>query len=161
MLISNASTIILLAKVTSLSAFLEDAKEIIIPKIVEEELIGKNTEDALLIKKAIERKNIKIVNVREAAYGKILGQFRLHKGEAAAYSLFKQKRGKALLTDDGELIKLCKFEGTPFITAMTVIVRLFKKKKLTQHEALEKLNNLYHHGWYSAEVYQYFKEQIK
>ena len=40
--------------------------------------------------------------------GKVIKQFKLHKGEASAYSIFKKKTHKALLTDDRELIKLCK-----------------------------------------------------
>lgn len=160
MLISNASTIILLAKVSALSTFLEHAKEVAIPKVVEEELIGKNTEDALLIQKEIKVNRIRIFKIKEVTNVNLLKQFHLHKGEAAAYILLKQKKGKAILTDDRELIKLCKIESIPFITAMAVIVQLFKKKKLTKEEALEKIVSLYHHGWYANNVYQYFKEQI-
>jgi len=160
MLVSNASTLILLAKVSALSTFLQDIKEVAIPKIVHDELLNKDSLDALIIKKEIEKKRIRTKDVKKETYASLLNQFRLHEGEAAAYALFKQEKGKAILTDDGELIKLCKLEGIPFITSMASVVQLFKKKKLSKEEALGKLVALYHHGWYTQEIYEYFKKEV-
>jgi len=160
MLVSNASTLILLAKVSALRMFLKDVKGVAIPKIVHDELLGKDSVDALVIKKEIEERNINVKHVKKESYSFITSQFRLHEGEAAAYALFKQEEGKAVLTDDSELIKLCKVESIPFITSMACIVRLFKKKKLSKEEALEKLDALYHHGWYTQKIYEYFKSEV-
>ena len=65
------------------------------------------------------------------------------------------------MTDDGELIKLCKIENIPFIVAMAVVVRLAKKDKISRAEALEKLSKLYGYGRYSEEIYKYFKSEVK
>lgn len=67
----------------------------------------------------------------------ILSQFRLDEGEAATYALFDAKRHKAILTDDGELIKLSK------------------------KEALSKLENLHGIGRYSKGLYEHFKSEVK
>ena len=161
MLISNTSTLILLAKVTSLSAFLDEIKEIAIPKIVYHELTTKEDSfDVLLIKKEFEKKRILVFDVDRGSYAPIMKQFKMDEGEAAAYSLFKQKKGHCILTDDSELIKLCKIEGVPFTCSMAAIVRLCKKGKLTREDALEKIDGLYKHGWYSNEIYNYFKEKV-
>ena len=91
----------------------------------------------------------------------MLKEFKLDEGEASAYILFKKIKGKAILTDDGELIKLCKIENIPFIVAMAIIIMFFKKRKLTKREAIEKLDKLYGYGRYSNEIYQYFKSEVK
>ena len=162
MIVSNASTLILLAKVNSLSVLLDDIKKIMIPKIVYEEIINKKDSfEVLLIKKEVEKKRIVLADVDKKGYLCMLEQFKLDEGEAAAYALLEKIKGKAILTDDRELIKLCKIENVPFITAMAVIVRLFKKKKLTKDDALEKLGKLYGYGRYSEDIYDFFKSEVK
>lgn len=161
MFISNTSTLILLAKVNALTLLLDNVKRIIIPKIVYEEIKSKGSFEVMLIKKEIEENRIKIVDIDKKLYEDIIKQFKLDEGEAAAYALFKKENGKALFTDDGELIKLCKIEKVPFIVAMAVIVKLFKKGKIKKNEALEKLSRLYGYGRYSEEIYEYFKSEVK
>jgi predicted nucleic acid-binding protein len=58
MLVSNASTLILLAKVGLLRTFLNEFGEITIPEEVEKEITGGNTFDSKLLKKEIEDKHI-------------------------------------------------------------------------------------------------------
>ena len=161
MIVSNTSTLILLAKVDSLSILLDNIKKISIPKIVYEEIANKKDSfEFLTIKKEIGKNRIVLIDVGKKSYSSILAQFKLDEGEAAAYALFKTAKGKAILTDDRELIKLCKIENVPFITAMAVVVKLFRKKKLTKEEALEKLEKLNGYGRYSEDIYDFFKLEI-
>ena len=162
MIVSNTSTLILLAKANSLYILLDYIKKISIPKIVYNEIFDKKDSfEVLSIIKEIKKKRIVLVDVDEKSYSSVLNQFKLDKGEAAAYALLKKIKGKAILTDDGELIKLCKIENIPFINAMAVIVKLFKKKKLAKEDALEKLEKLYGYGRYSKDIYDYFKSEVK
>ena len=162
MIVSNASTLILLAKVNSLSALLDDIGKITIPEIVYEEITRKKDSfEILLIKKEIDKKRIILAGVDKKNYAPMLEQFKLDQGEAAAYALLKNIKGKAVLTDDGELIKLCKIENVPFITAMAAIVKLFKKEKLSREDAMEKLGKLYDYGRYSEDIYNYFRSEVK
>ena len=160
MFVSNTSTLILLAKVDALSELLDVIKKVTIPKIVYEEIKSKDSFEVMSIKKEINENRIKVVEVNKRNYIGIINQFKLDEGEIAAYALFKKEKGKAILTDDGELIKLCKIENIKFITAMAGIVILFSKKKLSKEEALEKLNRLYGYGRYSNEIYEYFKSEV-
>lgn len=161
MIVSNASTLILLAKADALKMCLDDVKKITVPHIVYNEIIDKKESfEVLSIKKEIEKQRIVLVSVGKGSYSKTLGQFKLDEGEAAAFALFKKSKGGAILTDDRELIKLCKIENVPFITAMAVIVKLFKKKRLAKTDALEKLEKLYGYGRYAKEVYDFFKLQV-
>ncbi len=161
MIVSNASTLILLAKINSLSIFLGDINKLAIPKVVYSEIAAKKDSfEFLLVNKEIEKKRIVLIDVEREKYSKLLQQFKLDEGEAAAYALLKKIKGKAILTDDGELIKLCKIENVPFITAMAVIVKLFKKKILTKTDAFEKLEKLYDYGRYSKYIYDFFKSEL-
>jgi len=162
MIVSNASTLILLAKVSSLSILLDDIKKVRIPNMVYNEITGKKGSfEILLIKKEIDKKRIILADVDKKNYATMLEQFKLDQGEAAAYALLKNIKGKAVLTDDGELIKLCKIENVPFITAMAVVVKLFKKGKLSIEDAMEKLGKLYDYGRYSEDIYNYFRSEVK
>ncbi|MBI2507436.1 hypothetical protein HYV89_00610 [Candidatus Woesearchaeota archaeon] len=161
MIVSNTSTLILLGKVSILTILLDDAKEIVIPKIVYDEIKRKDSFEVLLIKKKVEEKRIKVLDVNKKDYEDALREFKLGEGEAAAYALYKKENGKLILTDDGELIKLCKIENIPFAAAMAIAVKLFKKKKLTKDETIEKLDGLYGYGRYSKDIYHYFKSEVK
>lgn len=44
---------------------------------------------------------------------------------------------------------------------MTVMIRLYDKKKLTRQEALNKLESLYEVGRYSKEIFEEFKTEVK
>ncbi len=162
MLVSNASTLILLAKITSLERALKSIGEIAIPKKVFEEIIEKKELfDTKLILKQIENKKITIEETKPKSTEQILAQFRLDEGEAAAYMLYIKGKYKALLTDDKELINLCKIENIPFITAMAIVIRLNERSLLTKEEAFEKLESLCKIGRYSKEIYESFKKEVK
>ncbi len=162
MLVSNTSTLVLLAKVGCLENFIEVSPTIEIPvQVKKEALFERDSYYARLIGKLIHTKKIRIVEVKKELLQKIITEFRLDDGEAAAYVMFDNKKHKAILTDDGELIKLCKLEEKPFICAMAVVIRLFEKKKLSKKEALNKLHQLHIIGRYSKDIYEHFKAEVK
>ena len=131
MFASNTSTLVLLAKIGCLEHFIEISPIIWIPgQVKREALFDQDSYYARLIQKLIDSKKIIIAPIKTAKIPIALSQFRLDEGEAAAYALFSPKKHSAILTDDGELIKLCKLEQIPFICAMAVVIRLFEKKKL-------------------------------
>lgn len=162
MLVSNTSTLVLLAKVGCLENFIEVCPKIVIPgQVRREALFHKDSYYARLIQKLIKAKKIQVVSVNKRKITKITSQFMLDEGEAATYTLFDDKKHKAILTDDGELIKLCKLEKVPFICAMAVIIRLFEKKRLSKQETVNKLKDLHEIGRYSKELYEHFKGEVK
>ena len=160
MLVSNASTLILLAKISVFQLFVDNAPKIIIPEEVKSEMLAVNTIDARLIAKEIENKKIGVEESDQNKRRKIQEQFHLDDGEAAAFVLYNEKKHAAILTDDGELIKLCKVERIPFVCAMAVVVRLHEKKILEKKEALEKMEKLMAVGRYSKELVEHFKHEV-
>lgn len=162
MFVSNTSTLVLLAKATCLEKFIEICPVIEIPSQVKSEaLFHKESYYAKLIQKLVEQGKIEVVDLKKEELKKITSEFRLDEGEAAAYAMFNPKRHKAILTDDGELIKLCKLQQIPFICAMAIVIRLHEMKKLSREEALRKLQNLYEVGRYSKDLYEEFKAEVE
>jgi len=162
MFVSNTSTLVLLAKVGRLEAFMELSPLIEIPSQVKKEaLFEKDSYYARLIGKLIQEKNIRVAVVNKDITKKIMSEFRLDEGESATYALFDDRKHKAILSDDGELIKLCKLQKIPFVCAMAIIIRLFEKKKLSKEETIDKLEELNRIGRYSRKLYEHFKEKVE
>ena len=161
MFVSNSSTLILLAKIDLLNALLEHAPKILISDVIEKEMAAKRTFDAQLIAREIERGSIAVVCSDLKKARKVMEQFHLDLGEASAYALFNPGQHSALLTDDGELIKLCKLERIPFICAMGIVVRLYEKGVLTKEETLEKMEALVRVGRYAPSIYDHFKQEVR
>lgn len=162
MLVSNTSTLVLLAKIDCLETFIELVSEIEIPEQVNQEsLFYEDSYYAKRIEDLIETRKIIVVHVDEDEVNKVMEQFRLDRGEAAAYVMFNKKKHDAILTDDGELIKLCKLKDVPFICSMVIIIRLYEKKKLNKETTFYKLKQLNEIGRYSKEIYEYFKNKIE
>ncbi len=159
MIVSNASTLILLAKTGVIRKFLNKYGKITIPVEVEKEITEGKTFDSKILEKEIDDDHIIVMAIRSNTE-KVMKEFRIHKGEAAAFILYKECNTKAILTDDGELIKLCKLFEIPFINALAIIVRMFEKGALTQIEACEYLKKLNDYGRYSKEIYNYFKQEV-
>ena len=76
MLVSNSSTIILVAKITLLQKFLDEVKNVSITNVIYEEVLKKDSFENLIIKKEIEKDRIKIVRIEESHYSNILKQFK-------------------------------------------------------------------------------------
>lgn len=159
MIVSNASTLILIAKVGVLRTFLEEYGQIAIPVEVELEITEGDTFDSKLLKKEIEDAHIKVMKIKSNTT-QVMKEFRIHKGEASAYMLFNECKAKVILTDDGELIKLCKLFKIPFINALSIIVRMYEKGTLTRIEACDYLKKLNDYGRYSKEICNYFKKEV-
>ncbi len=159
MIVSNASALILIAKAGAIRKFLNEYGEIAIPREVENEISEGGTFDSKLLKKEIEDKHI-VVKVIKSSTSKVLKEFKIHKGEAEVFILYNECNAKAILTDDGELIKLCRLFEIPFINALAIITRMYEKGVLTQTEACEYLQKLNDYGRYSKEVYDYFKQEV-
>ena len=87
MLVSNTSTLVLLAKVGCLERFITMSPPIVIPRQVKSEAFAKESYDARLIDKLITAGKIVVKDAETQKTAQIMTQFRLDIGEAAAYAL--------------------------------------------------------------------------
>lgn len=137
------------------------SKKVAISSVVYDEILKKDSFENLIIKKEVEKGRITIENIETKNYSYAMKQFKLDEGEASSFALCKSKNYAGVLTDDKELIKLCKIEEIKFTSAMAVVIMLLKKKVIDKNAALEKLEKLQGYGRYSDEIYNYFKEMVK
>jgi predicted nucleic acid-binding protein len=159
MIVSNASTLILLAKIGIMHKFIDEFGIITIPSEVQKEIIAGDTFDSKILEKEIKDNHI-IVKTIGSSTENVLKEFKMHEGEAEAFVLYNECGAKAILTDDGELIKLCKLFEIPFINALAIITRMFEKGILTHIETCEYLQKLNAYGRYSKKIYDYFKQEV-
>ncbi|MBA7670010.1 MAG: hypothetical protein E3J77_06405 [Actinobacteria bacterium] len=156
MIVFDASTLILLAKIDLLQSVLCQYGGVI-PELVKEEIIYKNAIDTKLIVQQIKEGNL-IVD-RNPAKDKmklILKNFPLGGGEAAAFIIAKEKDG-FLATDDGLAIKVCKIFNVKFVTTIHFLIEASLDKSL----AMAKLKLLKKYGRYSIEIIKDAEERIR
>jgi len=164
MIVSNASTLILLAKVELLETFLAALDErVAIPKEVERECCEeKRTPDALLIRKAIADGKIAVRTIKATKlYGRLLADFPLGKGEAEALALALSRKARLFVTDDKKAIQASKLLKIPFATAVGILVRVYGKGLLGKKEAQLKLESLAKYGRYKKDIVEDAKTRLE
>lgn len=164
MVIFDSSTLILIAKIELLSAFLKDiGMEVSIPKAVEEECCGgKKTVDALTIRKALDESKIRVKSVRDGALvSKLAHDFSMGHGESEAIALALQERAVLVGMDDKNGMNACKLAGIPFTTAIGILVRSRQKSLIGHDDALAKLSALARFGRYGNAILEDAKLRLE
>jgi len=163
MIAVDASTLILLAKTELLDLFLGSfPKKPFISAEVEKEATKKESFDALLIKERIKEKKILVRKVKSKKMAeKIAKDFRLHSGEAETLALCIENNWKLVGTDDYNAIKACIVLQIKYVSALSILIKLNKEKKLNKTEALLKLQNLVYFGRYSEEIISEVKNRLR
>lgn len=155
MIIFDASTLILLAKIEALELFLEHSSlGAAIPEEVERECraIGRSL-DALMIQKAIEEAKIKVASVKNRKYAaRLRADFSLGKGESEAICMALAEKASVVGIDDKNGINACKLLGLPFTTAIGIVIRLREKRLFTADAALAELAMLATFGRYKKSI---------
>lgn len=155
MIIFDASTLILLAKIDLLRMVLNKYKGVI-PEIVKKEIEYKEALDTKVIIQQIKEERL-IVN-KDPDKNKmknICKDFPLGRGEAAAL-IFANERESVLATDDGLAIKVCKIFNIKFITAIHFLI----EADLDKTRANAKLDLLKKYGRYSARIIKDAEKRI-
>jgi len=156
----DASTLILLAKVTLLRD-VADGFEILIPDGVKKECLVKDSFDAVLIKRLIQENRIMVqIQKDKKGINRIRKDFRIGTGEAEAIWLAKSMNLR-LAVDDGKAIKASKAIGLRFITAIHFLLHMVSSKHVQISIALEKLAELSRVGRYSRRIIEDAEKRIR
>ena len=156
----DASTLILLAKVTLLRD-VTDIFQIAISEGVKRECLVKDSFDAALIKQLIQEKRIEVqVQKDEKGINRIRKDFRIGLGEAEAIWLAKSF-DLPIAVDDGQAIKASKAIGLRFVTVIHFLLYMVTARQLQIPIALEKLEELYRVGRYSKRIIEDAEKRIK
>jgi predicted nucleic acid-binding protein len=155
MIVFDASTLILVAKMEALDCFLSGIEfEVGIPQEVKKECCAvKKTLDALMIQKALDEGRIRVLPVKNwRLVTKLQRDFGLGRGEAEAIVLALAERARFVGIDDKNGINACKLLGIAFTTAIGILIRMREKGLLTMSEAVAKLTALEKHGRYKQSI---------
>jgi predicted nucleic acid-binding protein len=164
MIVFDASTLILLAKIGLLEPFLAGCgMEAGIPEKVEAESCeAKKTFDALLIRKAIDERKIRTVRVKDPGFvNKLRDDFGLGDGEAEAIALAVQAKASLVAIDDKNGINACKLLDIGFTTAAGILVVCYEKELITAREALQKVEQLAKHGRYRNSIIEDVRSRLE
>jgi predicted nucleic acid-binding protein len=164
MLIFDASTLILLARIELMETFLASVStEIAIPREVEKECCaGRKTLDALMIQKAVEDSRIRSLVVKNKKLAaKLQTDFSLGNGEAEAIALALAEKAQLVAIDDKSGINACKLLGIPFATAAGILVRCREKDLITFSDALLKLALLTTYGRYKNSIIEDVRKKLE
>src|ERR1700693_2622669 len=142
MIVFDASTLILIAKVDLLNLFLTSVNvPVAIPGEVEKECRGsKKAWDAIIIQKALDESRIEVFTLRNRRLvAKLQTDFSLGKGEAEAISLALDEKAQIVGIDDKNGIDACKVLGIAFTTAVGILIRSREKGLLEGSDPIAKL----------------------
>jgi predicted nucleic acid-binding protein len=149
MIVFDASTLILIAKIELLDRFLTNIElEVAVPAEVARECCGaKKTLDALMIQKGMDDARVKAKVVKDKkVVSKLQTDFSLGRGEAEAIALALKEKAQLVGIDDKNGINACKLLGLGFTTALAILVRSHEKAVIDRNDALAKLAALARDG---------------
>ena len=155
-IVSDASTLILLQKISLLGNLAKNF-EFIIPEEVYKEAVIKGKEkkfsDSYQIENKIKENLIKVKKIKDKnRINEIINEFGTAEGETEAIILFLELKADVLATDDHKSINVCKVYNIPFMTALTFVLNSRIGKFVTNNEAKKMIQNLSVYGRYKDEL---------
>ena len=151
LVIFDASTLILLAKIELLPLMAERVTAVVTPQVAQEATRQQARWDARAIRALINGRRITVRKAEPALTWRLAEDFRLEAGEASTLALTKAQGG-IMATDDGVAIKACKVVGVPFVTALHVLLEMSKRRMVDRSMALVKLEQLQKVGRYHPRI---------
>lgn len=154
--VSDASTLILLQKIMLLDKLVKNFS-FIIPNEVYDEAVAKGkkieSKDAYLIESKVNKSLINVKKIKDKKkFNHIIKEFGLGKGEAEAVVLFLQERADVLAVDDHKAINVCRIYQIPFMTALTFAVSSYNNNTLNRDESKKMIERLGIYGRYKDEM---------
>ncbi|MBI2136214.1 hypothetical protein HYU06_04025 [Candidatus Woesearchaeota archaeon] len=151
-LVKDSMVLIHLAKITLLETACNYFDRIIISERVYQETTLKNQyEDAVIIRDIIGKKLIEIRKADKELVAKA-NDFNLHGGEAETTALYWQLKADLIASDDDNLRKKREVLDLKVIGTLTIILKLYQKKKITKEKYLSAITKLKEIGWFHVSV---------
>nr|QNO49852.1 hypothetical protein HMIKAMFF_00012 [Methanosarcinales archaeon ANME-2c ERB4] len=152
--VSDASPLILFAKIGRLNLLLQLFTEIVIPIQVRDEVTKHDDESSSLIISEIENEWIKVEEVELSPEISNIGEkLGLHRGEMYAISLAMHLGIMEFLVDDKMARVAARMSGLMSIGCLGVVMRAYETEIVTRDDAIESIQQLVKAGlWVSPEV---------
>jgi hypothetical protein len=163
MIVFDASTLILLAKIDILDLFVSQRKgPVLIPQKVRLEAVEGEREETPVIIRCIEEGKISVAKIRNVTLAKkLMDDFNIDAGEAEALALAIERKAALVATDDRNAIRACKVLKLDFITAVAVLVRAVERELIDKDTGLLKLKKLQSVGRYGKTIIEDAVRQIQ
>ncbi len=163
MIVFDASTLILLARIELLDMFVRDFPgKVLIPETVKVETIGGDREGSRIIERLIEDGQIVVKKVKNTGLvKKFRSDFCIDAGEAEALALALEEQTAIIATDDRNAIKASKLLRLDFITAIAVLVRAVEKGRVARDDGIVKLGKLRSIGRYGRPILEDAETRIR
>jgi len=145
--ISNASSLIFLAKLNIMHLAKNMFSKIFLPRQVFDEIIVKQSPEINIINKELN-KFIEIVELKKVK------EISVDLGEKSAISLCFEKDIKTFLSDDKRARKYAESLGIDVIGVIGILIWNFEQNKINKQELLEIINKLIENDFYiSSDLY--------
>ncbi|UCF83247.1 MAG: hypothetical protein JSV50_19050 [Desulfobacteraceae bacterium] len=163
MIIFDASTLILLARIGLLELFLSTFQgRVAIPKKVKSEVCIQGREERPFVENLIKQGKIEVLTAKNPRQKrKLMDDFNIDEAEAEALLLAIQAGAETIATDDRNAIRASKLLKIDFVTAIGFLIRAYEKQLVDRDEALTKLQRLQAIGRYSNAILKDARNRIE
>jgi predicted nucleic acid-binding protein len=155
MIVSDSSTLILLAKASVLEA-LACSREIAISRLVYEEsaLRGKELgrQDALLIARLVEEGKITVLEAPVARKEMLSKAFGICGGENETVALALEHGSDLVLTDDRKNMTVCRVLGIKYLIALDAVIGLHSEGSIDGKKLDDAFRKVVESGWLKDEI---------
>ena len=153
LVIKDSMVIIHLAKTALLESSCTYFGKVLIPKLVQEEVVRDGHPETLLIREMIRGKKIIVAAVKDKSLIRRANQFNLQRGEAEVVALYWERHADLIATDHDNVRKKrdslqLKIIGTP-----AIIFELYRKKYLDHEKLQEAVKVMREISWFSNVIW--------
>ncbi|MBI2146556.1 hypothetical protein HYU22_04410 [Candidatus Woesearchaeota archaeon] len=153
LVIKDSMVIIHLAKTTLLELSCTYFGKVLIPPLVQDEVVQNEHSETPLIRKMIQRRKIIVEAVKDKSLIHRANQFNIQRGEAEVVALYWEKNADLIATDDDNVRKKkdalqLKVIGTP-----AIILELYKKKYIDNKKLQEVIKVMRGISWFSNTIW--------
>ena len=149
LIVKDSMVLIHLAKITLLEKSCDYFKNVLIPELVQEEVLKKKHPDSILIEELIVKNKIKVKGIKNNALLKRAEEFNILRGEAEAVALYWQENAEYLATDDDNVRKKNLLLDLKVIGTLSILLTLYKKKIIEKEKIIKAIDKLRQIGWFS------------
>ncbi|PIN85770.1 MAG: hypothetical protein COV47_00540 [Candidatus Diapherotrites archaeon CG11_big_fil_rev_8_21_14_0_20_37_9] len=156
LVVKDSMVLIHLAKITLLEKSCSHFSDVIIPQKVFDEVvvIGKKKEypDAFLVEEIIQKGKISVKTLKNKDFEKRANQFNIFGGEAEVVALYWQEKANLIACDDDNVRNKKEMLELNIIGTPSILLSLYRKRKITKEKFEESINKLRKIGWFSNQV---------
>mgnify|MGYP001602506907 CR=1 FL=1 len=150
-----------LAKITLLEKSCDYFKNVLIPTLVQGEVLNKKYSDSALINELIGKKKIKVVSIKDSLLLKRAEEFNIFMGEAEVVALYWQENANYLATDDDNVRKKSLLLNLNVIGTPAILLTLYRRKIIDEEKMTMAINKLKQIGWFSNAVLDKILLEVK